>query len=129
MACNILASRRPVLTLLFVAVLYSLAFFIVLRCACGPCLCGWCAHKSLVPRTRTLLGVLRQATLIFVIVATLLFCIFCECPKFCDLAKQWRKIFRGVSEVGENDLSLYFFWLCVFFLVFFFLRLLHATET
>ena len=82
-------------------------------------LCCSSAHKSLAPRTRTLLGVLGQATLIFVAVATLLFFFFCECPKFCDLAKQRRKIFAGVSEVGEIDFALYFFWLCVFFLVFF----------
>ena len=43
----------------------------------------------------------------------------CECPKFCDLAKQRRKIFLGVSEVGKIDFALFFFWLCVFFLVFF----------
>ena len=43
--------------------------------------------------------------------------LFCECPKFCDLAKQRRKIFWGVSEVGKNDFSLYFCWRCVVFLV------------
>ena len=83
-------------------------------------LCCWSAHKSLAPRTRTLLGVLGQAALIFVAVATLLFFFFCECPKFCDLAKQRRKIFVGVSEVGKIDFALYFFWFCVFFFVFFF---------
>ena len=36
-------------------------------------LCCWNAHKSLAPRTRTLLGVLGQATLSFFAVATLLF--------------------------------------------------------
>ena len=36
-------------------------------------LCWWSAHKSLAPRTRTLLGVLGQATLSFFAVATLLF--------------------------------------------------------
>ena len=56
----------------------------------------------------------------FFAVATLLFFCFCECPKFCDLAKQRRKTFGGVSEVGRDDFSPYFFWLCVFFLVFFF---------
>ena len=86
-------------------------------------LCCWSAHKSLAPRGRTLLGVLGQATLIFVAVATLLFFCFCECPKICDLAKQRRKIFVGVSEVGKIDFALYFFWLCVFFLVFHFLLL------
>ena len=69
-------------------------------------LCCWSAHKSLAPRTRTLLGVLGQATLIFVAIATLLFFYLCGCPKFCDIAKQRRKRFVGV------------FWLCVFFLVF-----------
>ena len=82
-------------------------------------LCCWSAHKSLAPRTRTLLGFLGQATLIFVAVATLLLFFFCECPKFCDLAKQRRKIFVGVSEVGKIDFALYFFWLCVFVLFFF----------
>ena len=86
-------------------------------------LCYWSAHKSLAPRTRTLLGAFGQATLNFVAVATLLFFSFCECPKFCDLAKQARKIFLGVSEVGKIDFALYFFWLCVFFLVFYFLLL------
>ena len=63
-----------------------------------------------------MLGALGQATLNFVDVATLLFFFFCECPKFCDLAKQRRKIFWGVSEVGKIDFPLYFFWLRVFFL-------------
>ena len=36
-------------------------------------LCLWSAHKSLAPRTRTLLGVLEHATLRFFAVATLLF--------------------------------------------------------
>ena len=70
-----------------------------------------------------MLGVLEQAPLNFVAVATLLFFFFCVCPKFCDLAKQRRKIFVGVSEVGKIDFALYFFWLCVFFLVFHFLLL------
>ena len=55
-----------------------------------------------------MLGVLGQATLSFFAVATLLF-YFCECPKFWDLAKQRRKMFGGVSEVGKHDFSLYFF--------------------
>ena len=82
------------------------------------CVLFWGAHKSLLPRARTLLGVLGQATISFFTVATLLFSFLCECPKFCNLAKQRRKIFGGVSEVGKDDFSLYFFWLCVFFLVF-----------
>ena len=86
-------------------------------------LCCWSAHKSLAPRTRNLLGVLGQATLNFVAVATLLFFLFCVCPKFCDLAKQRRNVFVGVSEVGKINLALYFFWLCVFFLVLHFLLL------
>ena len=85
-------------------------------------MCGlfWGAHKSLAPRARNLLGGLGQATLSFFAVATLLFVFFCECPKFCDLAKQRRKIFGGVSEVGKDDFSLYFFRRCVVFLVFYF---------
>ena len=84
-------------------------------------MCGlfWGAHKSLAPRARTLLGGLGQATLSFFAVATLLFVFFGECPKFCDLAKQRRKIVGGVSEVGKDDFSLYFFWRCVVFLVFY----------
>ena len=85
-------------------------------------MCGlfWGAHKSLGPRARTLLGGLGQATLSSFAVATLLFVLFGECPKFCDLAKQRRKIVWGVSEVGKDDFSLYFFWRCVIFLVFYF---------
>ena len=86
-------------------------------------LCCPSVHKSLARRTQTWLGVLGHATLNFVAVATLLFFSFCVCPKFCDLAKQRRKIFVGVSEVGKNDFALYIFWLCVFFLVFLFLLL------
>ena len=83
-------------------------------------MCGlfWGAHKSLAPKARTLLGGLGQATLSFFAVATLLFVFFGERPKFCDLAKQLRKIVGGVSEVGKDDFSLYFFWRCVIFLVF-----------
>ena len=81
-------------------------------------LCCWSAHKSLASRARTLLGVLGHATLNFVAVATLLFCFFCGCPKFLDLAKQRRKMFLGVSEVGNIDFALYFCWLCVFFVIF-----------
>ena len=57
-------------------------------------MCGlfWGAHKSLAPRARTLLGGLGEAKLSFFAVATLLFVFFGECPKFCDLAKQRRKI-------------------------------------
>ena len=76
-------------------------------------LCCWSVHKSLATRSRTLLGVLGQATLNFVAVATLMFFFFCVCPKFCDLAKQQRKMFVGVSEVGKINFALYFCWLCV----------------
>ena len=86
-------------------------------------LCCCSAHKSLAPRARTLLGVLGHATLNFVAVATLLFCFFCECPKFFDLAKQQRKMFLGVSEVGKIDFALSFCWLCVFFVIFYILLL------
>ena len=85
-------------------------------------MCGlfWGAHKSLAPRARTLLGGLGQATLSFFAVATLLFVFSGECPIFCDLAKQRRKIVGGVSEVGKDDFSLYFCWRCVFFSYFYF---------
>ena len=86
--------------------------------------CGWGAHKSLAPRTRTLVGVLGHATLNFVAVATLLFVVFCECPKCCDLAKQRHKAFWGVSEVGKNNFSVEFCCLYVFFLVFMFFMLI-----
>ena len=79
-------------------------------------LCCWSAHKSLAPRTRTLLGVLGQATLNFVSVATLLFFYFCEWGKFCDLAKQRRKIFGGVSEGGKIDFARFFSLVVRFFL-------------
>ena len=75
-----------------------------------------------------MLGVLGQATLKFVAVATLLFFFFCECPKFCDLAKQRRKNVWGVSKVGRINYAPYFFWLCVFFLVFHFLLLQSRDE-
>ena len=78
------------------------------------------AHKSLAPRARTLLDGLGQATLSFFAVATLFFVFFGECPRFCNLAKQRRKIVGGVSEVGKDDFSLYFLWRCVIFLVFYF---------
>ena len=93
-------------------------------------MCGlfWGAHKSLVPRARTLLGGSGQATLSFFAVATLLFVFFGECLKLCDLAKQRRTIVGGVSEVGKDDFSLYFFWRCVIFLVFFFFCCDRATS-
>ena len=56
----------------------------------------------------------------FFVVAACLFLASCVCPKFYDLAKQRRKIFWGVSEVGKNDFSVHFCRLCVFFLGFFF---------
>ena len=71
--------------------------------------CCWSAHKCLAPLARTLLGGLGQATLSFFAIATLLFVFFCVCPKFFDLAKQRRKIFGGVSEVGKDDFSALFF--------------------
>ena len=58
---------------------------------------------SLVPRTSTLLGFLGQAQLKFVVAGTLIFMVFCWCPKFCDFAKQRRKMFWEVSEAGENE--------------------------
>ena len=90
-------------------------------------LCCWSTHKSLAPRTRTFPGVLGQAMLNFISVATLLFFFCCECPKFCDLAKQRRKIFGGVSEGRKIDFELYFFWLCIFFLFFFYFPLLRSS--
>ena len=57
----------------------------------------------------------------FFIVAARLFLVFCVCPNFDDLAKQRRKMFWGVSEVGKNDFSVCCCRQCVFFLVFSFL--------
>ena len=82
------------------------------------CVLFWGAHKSLAPGARTLLGVLGHATLKFFAVAILLF-FFCECPKFCDPAKQLRKILLGgFLRLEKTIFRFFFFWLCVFFLVF-----------
>ena len=54
------------------------------------------------------LALLSPLIFFFVAVATLLFCFFCECPKLFDLAKQRRKMFLGVSEVGKIDFALFF---------------------
>ena len=95
--------------------------FVPLLFFCFPFLFFFGAHTSrLAPMARTLLGVLGHATLNFFVVATRLFLVFCVCPKFCDLAKQRRKVFWGVSEVRKNDFPVYFCWLCVFLLVFLF---------
>ena len=72
-------------------------------------LCCWSAHKSLAPRTRTLLGVLGQATLMFVAVATLLFFFFCEGPKFCDHANSGRKFLWGFLRSEKSILRFIFF--------------------
>ena len=80
------------------------------------------AHKSLAPKARTLLGVLGQATLSFFAVATLLFFFFCKCPKFCDLAKQRRKIFGGFLR-SEKTIFCFFLSGCASFSWFFFLLL------
>ena len=114
MARTVLGGLEHAMSNFFVVAARLFLVFASIHLLCCPS-----AHKSLAPRRRTLLGVLGHATLNFVAVATLLFFIFCECPKFCNLAKQRRKIFVGVSEVGKIDFALYFFWLCVFFLVFF----------
>ena len=76
----------------------------------------------------TLLGGLAHATLNFFVVAARLYLAFCVCLKFYHLAKQRRKTFGGVSEVGKNDFSFYFCHLCVFFLFFFFSRCDRATR-
>ena len=64
----------------------------------------------------------------FFVVAARLFLVFCVCLNFDDLAKQWRKIFGGVSEVGKKAFSIYFCQLCVFLLVFFSLLRSRATT-
>ena len=75
--------------------------------------------SRLAPKARTLLGGFGYATFKFFVVAGRLFLAFCVCPKFYDLAKQRRKNFWEVSEVGKNDFSVYFCRLCVLFLFFF----------
>ena len=64
----------------------------------------------------------------FFVIAVRLLLVFCVCPSFDELAKQRRKIFWGVSEVGINDFSVYFFRLCVFFFGFFSLLRSRATS-
>ena len=63
----------------------------------------------------------------FFVVAARLFLVFCVCLNFDDLGKQWRKMFRRVSEVEKTDFSVCFCRLCVFFLVFFSLLRSRAT--
>ena len=65
MTYNILVSAAGMFT-------WRLPYVVSLFCFSYWC---WSVHKSLAPRTRTLLGALGQATLSFVAVATLLF--FC----------------------------------------------------
>ena len=79
----------------------------------GVCVLFWGAHKSLAPRARTLLGVLGQATLIFFAVATLLFFVFCECPKFCDggFLRSEKMIFRFIFS-GCASVSWFFIFFC-----------------
>ena len=64
----------------------------------------------------------------FFVVAARFFLVFCVCLNFEDLAKQRRKIFGGDSEVGNNDFSVYFCQLCVFFFVFFSLLRSRASD-
>ena len=45
-----------------------------------------------------------------------------------DLAKQWRKIRGGVSEVGKTDFSILLFVFCVVFLFFLFISLARARS-
>ena len=81
------------------------------------CVLFWGAHKSLAPRARTLLGGFGQATLSFFAVATLLFFFFCECPRFCDFAKQRHEI------LSEKTIFRFIFSGCASFSWFFFLLL------
>ena len=69
---------------------------------------------------RTLLGGLEHARFKFFVVAVGLFLVFCVRLSFDDLAKQRRKVFGGVSEVGKNDFSVYFFPAVRLFLGFYF---------
>ena len=92
------------------------------------CVLFWGAHKSLAPRARTLLGVLGQATLSFFAVATLLFFFSVSVLDFATSPNSGVKLFGGVSGVGRDDFLLYFFWLCVFFLVFIFFCCVRASS-
>ena len=86
-------------------------------------LCCWSAHKSLAPRTRTLLGVLgkQRSTLSPSRLCCSSFSV--SVLHFAISPNSGVKFFWGFSEVGKIDFALYFLWLCVFFLVFHFLLL------
>ena len=66
-------------------------------------------HKSLAPTARTLLGVLGHITFSFAVVVALWFMVFCVCPKVFRPRQTAAQIFWGISEVGKNDFSIYFF--------------------
>ena len=111
---------------------FVLSLFLVLClsfCFVSPFLFFFLTRTSrLAPMAHTLLGGLGHATFQFFVVAARLLLAFCVCPKLYDLAKQRRKVFWGVSEVGKNDFSVYYRRLCVFFLVLFSLLRSRATN-
>ena len=78
------------------------------------------AHKSPTPTACTLLSVLGHATSSFPALAAFFFVVFLCVSYIFDLAKQRRENLWGVSEVGKNDFSISFCWLCRFFLIFYF---------
>ena len=85
-------------------------------------LCCWSAHKSLAPRTRTLLGVLGQATLNFVAVATLLFFFSVSVLNFATSPNSGVKFFWGFLR-SEKSILRFIFSGCASFSWFFFLLL------
>ena len=60
-------------------------------------------HKPLAPTARSLLRVLRHATLKFAVVVAHLFTVSCDCPKVFHLSKQRHKMFLVASDVEKND--------------------------
>ena len=84
--------------------------------------------SRLAPTARTLLGVLGQATTKLLVVASRSFLVFCVCHKFCDLAKQRRKLFLGVPEVGKKTIFCFTSSGCTFSLFFLFLCCDRAQE-
>ena len=64
----------------------------------------------------------------FFVVAAPLFLVFSVCLFFDDLAKQWRKMFGGVSEVGKTISLFIFVGLASFSWFFFSLLQSRATK-
>ena len=76
----------------------------------------WDTHKSLPPATCIFASCFWDARLKYTFSWLQLFSFVPYVSIFANLAKQRRKKFQGVSEVGKKDFSAYFFRCCVFFL-------------